>query len=179
MSDGRSELAHPVRLDRIGSAAMTIVIEPGHDTRRALALRFGLEEVRSLRSELSVRRRPETGWIEVAGSLVADVVQTCVATTEPVPAQVRTDILELFDDSPDATDGEILLDPTADTPEPVEGDVLDVGEVVAQTFGLALDPYPRAPDAAVVDSASDSGDPGRASPFAGLAALKGLPGPKG
>lgn len=174
MTRPRHELSHPVRLDRLGAAPMTVVLEPDQGVRAALAERFELQEIGALRAELSVHRRPESGWIELSGSVTADVVQTCVVTTEPVEAQVETEILELFDDSGEVAVDEVVVDPMADAPEPISGDTLDVGEVAAQAFGLALDPYPRAPGAApeVTGAGPDDGA-ATASPFAKLAALKG------
>src|SRR3546814_1990188 len=117
-----SELAHPVRLDRITRSRSAGTLRPGDGVRAALAARFGLVSVDAFAAELTVRRRPESGWIEVAGSLTAELVQTCVVTTEPVPAVVRADVMELFDDSADSTADEVDLDTMAETPEPVSGD---------------------------------------------------------
>lgn len=173
MTAARQELSHPVRLDRVTGMPMTVSLRPDAGVRAALAERFGLEEIGSFAADLTVRRRPEGGWIEVAGSVVAEVVQTCVVTMEPVPATVEAEVLELFDDSGDVDPAEIDLDPLAEAPEPVAGDSLDIGDIAAQTFGLALDPYPRAEGAAAVEIGAVAGDPDGGSPFAKLAALKG------
>ena len=71
------------------------------------------------------------------------------------------------------------LDPMADTPEPVTEDTIDVGEIVAQALGLALDPYPRAPGAEPAATAAEPGDPASSSPFVKLAAIQGRPVKKG
>jgi hypothetical protein len=175
----RSEFSHPVRTDRLGAAPLTVVLEPDRAVRGALAERFDLVELPSLRAELTLRRRPETGWIEVSGAIAADVVQTCVVTTDPVAARVEAEVLELFDDSGGVGDDEVILDPMADTPEPLADMVLDVGEIVAQTLGLSLNPYPRTPGANLAEATVESAERAGASPFAGLAALKGGPVKKG
>jgi uncharacterized metal-binding protein YceD (DUF177 family) len=46
---------------------------------------------------------------------------------------------------------------------------VDLGDLVAEEVALALDPYPRHPDASLPPEASDADE----NPFAGLAALKG------
>ena len=53
-----------------------------------------------------------------------------------------------------------------------DGAAADLGEAVAETMSLALDPYPRAPGAA--GALNDAGimDPGEAGPFGALAGLK-------
>jgi uncharacterized metal-binding protein YceD (DUF177 family) len=57
-----------------------------------------------------------------------------------------------------------------------EGGAVDLGEAVAETLSLSLDPYPRSPaaDAALQEAGVVSEEQARAesSPFAGLAALK-------
>ncbi|MEQ8817943.1 MAG: DUF177 domain-containing protein [Thalassobaculum sp.] len=169
------ELSHLVRLDRIGAAPMAVSIVPDQRVRTALAERFDLIAVDSLQAQLSIRRRKDNGWIEVTGEIRADVVQTCVVTTDPVPAAVHAEISELFDDSGDIGTDEIVLDPMADSPEPVDGDSIDVGEVAAQALGLALDPYPRVPGAEPEVTVSEPGDAGSGSPFAKLASIKGRP----
>ena len=60
-----------------------------------------------------------------------------------------------------------------DEVEPLEGDVLDLGEVASEELFLALDPYPRLPDAALTDFVPEA-EVGEESkhPFAALAALK-------
>lgn len=175
MTAVQPELSRALRLDRLGAAPTTVVIEADEAARAALARRFDLQSVDSLRAELAVRRRAESGWIEVSGGLTAVVVQTCVVTTDPVSATVGAELVELFDDSGEIAADEIVLDPLADVPEPISGESLDVGEIVAQAFGLALDPYPRAPGAESVVTAAESGDGKAASPFAKLAAIKSRP----
>ena len=62
-----------------------------------------------------------------------------------------------------------------DQPEFLEGDEIDIGEVVAEHLGLNLDPYPRRPGvvfSAQDDTAEDEVDPDSASPFAVLRELK-------
>jgi hypothetical protein len=64
------------------------------------------------------------------------------------------------------------IDP--DTPEPLMGDSLDIGEVVAQCLALEIDPHPRAPGADLADleaPAEPEHDP--AHPFAALRKLHG------
>jgi uncharacterized metal-binding protein YceD (DUF177 family) len=53
-----------------------------------------------------------------------------------------------------------------------DGAMIDVGEAVAQTLALNLDPYPRAPDSG--DALREAGvlDEGQAGPFGALAGLK-------
>ena len=85
----------------------------------------------------------------------------------------------LFQAGPPATAGEIIVVADADdAPEPIEGGIIDLGEAVAQQLALALDPYPRAPGAAILPeigvnagaAVARSPEPG---PFAALAGIIG------
>lgn len=172
MTQPTPELSHRVRLDRVTTAPMTVTLRPDARTRAALAERFGLVAIDDFIAELTVRRRPGAGWIEVAGPVSAEVVQTCVVSMEPVQASVQAEVLELFDDSGEGDGTELDLDPTADWPEPVSGDALDIGELASQSFGLALDPYPRAAGTPPVEISEDGEPAEGGSPFAKLAALR-------
>jgi uncharacterized metal-binding protein YceD (DUF177 family) len=83
--------------------------------------------------------------IESIGQLTARVVQSCVVTAEPVVAQIDEAFTLRFVE-PDlmASDAEELelSDTDCDLIE-VDRGAIDVGEAVAQTLGLALDPFPR------------------------------------
>jgi hypothetical protein len=56
-----------------------------------------------------------------------------------------------------------------------DGTAIDVGEAVAQSLALALDPYPRAPDAEAALKEAGVTSEAETGPFAALAALKGKP----
>ncbi len=101
------------------------------------------------------------GRIETAGDelvfdarLEAEVVQACVATLKPVPAVVKTSFERRFrrGDEASSTQGrsEIVLEGDDADIDVLETDHIDIGEVIAEEFYLALDPYPRAEDADVV-----------------------------
>ena len=55
---------------------------------------------------------------------------------------------------------------------------IDLGELVAESLGLALDPYPRKPGAEFTTGAHDEKNPSP-SPFAALEPLKSAPKSKG
>ncbi len=171
MTDQLPELSHALRLDGIGSATISVSLRPASEARTALARRFELLGVDRFEADLTVRRRRGNGWIELAGVVSATVIQSCVVTTDPVPAMLTVEVLELFDDSGEVRPEEIDLDFTSDTPEPVDGEFLEVGEIAAQAFGLALDPYPRTPGAeAAITAVGEACEPA-SSPFGKLAAL--------
>ena len=159
---------------------LTREIEAGAAECRALAARFDLQAIGSLRASVRVSRLKGGRMVRVEGRLAADVVQTCVVTLDPVPASVSETFTALFvpeDQMPESGD-EIVLDPSSldeDLPEPMVDGVIDIGELTAQHLSLALDPYPRRPGAefpGIDDDLGEDGEPTPASPFRALAELK-------
>ncbi len=165
------------RLDALSGEPKRAEIEAGPEEREALARRFGLVALDSLTAEAELRRSGEA--VTAAGRLRARVTQSCVATAEPVEAEVAEDFRVDFRPMPadsrpeeEVELGEGELDVTF-----YEGGAVDLGEAVAQSLLLALDPYPRSPaaEAALREAGVKSEEEARleASPFAALAALKG------
>ncbi len=172
------EFSRPIAVDSLSEGREFVLeIHAGVEERAALARRFDLVSLDSLTATVGATRTAG-GDVRMAGRLKADVVQTCVVTLEPVPAAIETEFARLF--SPAATieaREEIVLAPEDDEPpEPLTGGAMDAGEVVAETLGLALDPFPRAPGAALPSLAADSGEkeniPEKSGAFAALAKLK-------
>jgi uncharacterized metal-binding protein YceD (DUF177 family) len=162
----RPEFSRPHRL---GSGRRHLELEASAEERDALARRFGILGIGELRAALDFA--PEAGGVTRArGYLRAAVEQECVATGEPVPQQVDAplDLRILPEGTPPGDD-----DP--DSPDEIEsaGDVVDLGEVVAEQLALALDPYPRLPDAEV-QLPNDPLEEAEAkpNPFAALAKLR-------
>ena len=164
------ELSRVVSLASIGNAERSINIEATADERAALARRFGLQSLDRMTASVTTSRLND-GAVQLGVVFAADVVQQCVATLESVEARVEGEEIILMA-PPSANSAEIVIDPTDDEPEPLLGETLDVGEVVAEQFGLALDPYPRKTGIEFQDDTirPNDGDD-RVSPFE---ALRGL-----
>ena len=119
--------------------------------------------------------RGRGGTVRVRGHFVADVVQACVVTLEPVPAHLEQDFTATFAPRGAAQAGEVLIALEEDEPpeEIVDGRI-DLGEAVVQQFAVALDPYPRSPTAAEAAGSDGGGkEPGRKGPFAALESWQG------
>lgn len=158
------ELHRPVRAHDIGGTLRQLMIEADAGERAALATRFGLLALDRLTAALELRR--EAAGIRVTGQVHASGDQACVATAEPVPFLITESLALLFTEAGPAGDDIELADSDLDT-EPLSGDSIDAGEIAAQAFALALDPYPRAPTPApgVISEAEARA---AASPFAVL-----------
>ena len=170
-----NEFSRPFRLDSLSDEPRSVGIEAGPAEGEALAARFGLVGIASLAAVARLSRDGET--VEAAGLLKAKVTQSCVATAEPVEASVEEAFRVEFRPPPQArADEEVEL---ADEELDVifyEGGAIDLGEAVAQTLALALDPYPRSPaaEAALREAGVKNEEEARAeaSPFAALKGLK-------
>lgn len=141
-------------------------IEANEAERAALARRFDLVAIERLAAEVALEPAPR-GAVKLVALLDAEVVQTCIVTLEPVPARVTERFEVIFAPEIDE-EAELIVDEDAPVVVPLEGESVDLGEAVAQQLSLALDPFPRKPDAALPGEAGE----GAASPFAALAAWK-------
>ena len=163
------EFSRRVPLDTIGGEGRTVTVEADAAERAALAARFALVALDALTATVVLVARAD--GIEARGRLHASVVQACVITGDPVPARIDQSFALRFVDPALAVvpEEDFELDEAACDVVAHDGGAIDLGEAVAQTLGLALDPFPRA-----------SNVPGeeqvwRAGPDAGpFAALKGL-----
>ena len=164
------EFSRPFPADRLGQDVITETLLAGPAECAALARRLKLVELSQLSAVVTLERTLG-GLIHVGGRLEADVVQTCVVTLVEFPSHVEDSFAVDFGNAPAEFGDEIDLDPDYDPPEPIEGGIIDLGELVVQYLALALDPYPRAPGA-TLDPAVGSGDIVDASPFAVLKNLK-------
>jgi len=171
--DGTTEFSRPLRLDRLSAGTFEADYAASQSEAAALAKRFDLPGIQRLTGSLRVRRPAGGPLIRVEGSIQADVTQTCVVTLTEISSRVEESFVQLYTLESHAEDGEVFVAPEdEDTPEPLQGNSLDLGEVLAEQLALALDPHPRAPGA-VFESAS-AGAPSAAprNPFAELETLK-------
>jgi len=158
---GEREFSREIEIARIPTGGRRFVITAEPEERAALAARLGVERIDRLVAEGTVRRHATEPLVTVEGRLEAEVTQLCVVTLEPVTSRVEASLLRLFAPGPAPTVEEIVIDPLREEIEPLEGDRLDLGEVVAEELALALDPYPRAPGAALVIEHATAGERGR------------------
>ena len=163
------EFSRPVRFDAIGEGLSRIAIEASAAECTALARRFGLVAVDRLEAVFQVRR--EAAGIRAEGRVTALVTQACSVTDDPLSVAIDEPVDLRFVDSPEGAE-EIELDEDALDTMPIEGGAVDLGEAAAETMALALDPFPRGPNAAAALKAAGvvSEDEAEMGPFAGLKA---------
>jgi uncharacterized metal-binding protein YceD (DUF177 family) len=166
------EFSRTVRTDMLGPTPRTLQIEAGPQERAALARRFSLAGLDRLQAEVHLHRANHD--IVMEGRLDAALVQSCVVTAVDVPAAVAESFTIRFRPEPveGAAEEEVELGEDELDVMFYDGALIDVGEAVAQTLALNLDPYPRAPEAAEALREAGVMDEAAAGPFGALAGLK-------
>ena len=166
----------PVIVAQIPDTGLHREIEAGPAVRAAMAEVAGLLEVLSANASLDVT--PESrGRVHVTGRVQARIGQTCVVTLDPIENEIDEPIDLIFappEQIPVLSD---LVDEAAesdteipDPPEPFINGAIDLGRLATDALFLAVDPYPRKPDA-VFEPLIAAADP-MDHPFAALKALQ-------
>jgi uncharacterized metal-binding protein YceD (DUF177 family) len=171
-----NEFSRLYRLDALSGEPRSVHVEAEPAEREALASRFGLVAIEALAAEAQLSRGGDVA--AAAGVVRAKVTQSCIATAEPVEQAIEESFRIEFRPPPDArADEEVELGEDELDVVFYEGGAIDLGEAVAQTLLLGLDPYPRSPaaEAALRQAGVKSEDDAKAesSPFAALKGLKG------
>ncbi len=172
------EFARVIELRQLrGLEGFDFDVAPDAGEAEALARLLDARAVRKMRFRGRLTPVAGGGW-QLAASLGATVVQSCVVTLEPVTTRIDQRVQRTFLPGSAALGAEILVDPEEeDEIEPLT-DRIDLGRVAVEALALALPAYPRKPGASL--PGAGSGDPGGAAgeeagpkPFAVLAALRG------
>lgn len=169
-------LVRPLAVQDLGPSERQEEIETTAAERAAIADMLGLASLDSLSAALRLRRWHGHG-VALHGRLSAHVVQSCVVTLEPVPADIHAEFerrylpADLLGRELGLPSEEVFVDPaTEEPPEPFAHNVIDAGAAIVEELALALDPYPRAPGAAyAAEAPAEEAD---AHPFAALARLR-------
>ena len=147
-------------------------LEANEAERGALAKRFGIVAIDRLTAEVTLE--PTKAAILVAGSFAAAMVQSCAISGEDLPVAVSEPLSLRFvsERALGRPDEELELD--ADDLDEIEfsGTQFDLGEAVAQSLALAIDPFLESPGADEFRRTSGLFGEPAANPFAALAKLK-------
>ena len=167
------EFSHPVRVDRLPD--QTIALHADEAARAALAKRFALAAIDDLRAHATLERT-EAG-IRLTGHLDAAIQQDCAVSGEPFANTIAEnfDLLYVTHAPDPAEEEEYELSEDELDQIVIEGDTIDVGEAVAQTLGVSIDPYARGPQADTARAQSGlASDEDRPATGPLAEALKGL-----
>jgi uncharacterized metal-binding protein YceD (DUF177 family) len=168
-----NEFSHVVKLSEIGGHNRMILLSADATALSGLINRFDLAALDSLEAEISLE--PQTSGAVATGHFTASLAQYCIASGEPVWTQLEEPIHIRFVPEP-VGGGETEIELEADDCDTMfhDGQVIDIGEAVAQSLGLALDPYPRSPDAGTALKVAGVKAENDIAPSGPLASLKDL-----
>jgi uncharacterized metal-binding protein YceD (DUF177 family) len=138
----------------------------------ALAKRFAIVAINRL--EADVVLTADRDAVEVTGTLEAEIVQSCAVSGEDFPVAIHEPLSFRFVPERPLVPGEeeIELEEAELDEIPFLGRSFDLGEAIAQSLALAIDPYATGPNAEQARKQAGLLDEGAAGPFAALAALK-------
>jgi len=160
------EFSRIVPIARLGSAVFRQQLEATPSEREKLARRFELLALDRLTAAVELRRRGDE-VIVLEAAFEAEFVQSCVVTLEPVAGAVSDRFMLVYGSA--KAEQDIGSQRGGAAFEPLNGDMIDIGEAVAQELSLSLPDFPRHPDAKI--DPETLVEP-RGSPFISLALLK-------
>lgn len=172
------ELSRRIKL--AGLPGETVVVEADTGERAALAARFSVPGIDTLRVEVELEQRGSA--VRATGTLKAALHQTCAISGEDFPVEISEalDLRFVEQGTLDANqdeNAEIEVELVAEDCDEIEysGDAFDLGEAIAQSLGLAIDPYAEGPEAdAAREKAGIMAEGEQDGPLAEM--LKGLTG---
>jgi uncharacterized metal-binding protein YceD (DUF177 family) len=124
-----------------------LTIDASEPERAALAARFGVVAIETLHAELKFE--PDGDAIEARGTLTADLTQRCAVSDEEFAVRIEEPLTLRFVREAKSVGEDEEAELPGDEPDEIEfsGDSFDAGEAVAQSLGLAIDPYAEGPNA--------------------------------
>jgi uncharacterized metal-binding protein YceD (DUF177 family) len=132
--------------------AAALELEASEIERAALARRFGVARVDALRATVSLEQDGKA--VRATGSLTAQIVQNCAVSGEEFAVAIDEPLVLRFVeegriDPALSEDEEIEIELSPDDCDEIEysGESFDLGEAIAQSLGLAIDPYAEGPGA--------------------------------
>ena len=158
------EFSRPLQVDRVPNLGCHERLAADEKECAALAKRFGLPKIHSLGGLLKVVPW-RGGGLKITGTLNARVDQVSVISLETFTSDLEFAIERYF------------LSPRAGQPtaeedvDIIENGSVDLGEILAESMALELDPNPRQ-EGEVFNDIEEHPESAKVSPFTGLSKLK-------
>ena len=133
------EFSRPLLVNRVPRKGSHEVFEADPKERQALAKRFAIPALHSLKVHLhAVPWRG--GGLKVTGDIDAELEQISVISLTAFQSASRFKVERYF------LPQKMIVDAAEDDVDPIENDEVDLGELVAEAVALELDPYPKKSD---------------------------------
>ena len=152
--------------DKRHLTAAPVDLSANEEERAALARRFGIIAVNRFEAKVELLAKGDS--VAATGTLSADLVQSCAITGDDLPTSVNETVNILFVPDSEVPAGDVDLELTGNEPDevPYAGTAFDLGEALAETLALAIDPYATGPNADVVRQKYGLADEGPKGPLA-------------
>ena len=139
------EFSRMVRARPLPPQAATI--DANEAERAALASRFDVVRIESLHAEVALVA--DGAAVDVTGTMTAQLVQLCAVSEEEFSVRIEEPLALRFVPEARRINPDEEAELPGDEPDEIEftGEAFDLGEAVAQTLGLAIDPYAEGPNA--------------------------------
>ena len=174
MSENEFPISHLFELGRLSQAGSEVFIAPSPEDLARIARWADVEAVSSLNAKIDLRKLSPTRYVFDA-LLIADIVQGCVVTLEPLRSHIERNFARelVLTPSSQRAEKEIAVEVSPlddDGREEIASLRYDLAVPVLEELALAIDPYPRAPGVAFEPPAGQADSPNR--PFEALKGLK-------
>lgn len=165
-----SEFSRIIDIRHIADAP--VVLEPDAAERRRLAGRFGLSAIDTMRAEVVLK--VDGAVVSATGRIKAAIVQACAISGEDFPVSINEPVALRFvpPAAPHTPDEEMEIGANECDEIEYEGLTFDLGEAVAQSLALAIDPFAEGPDADRARKEHNLSGDAASGPFAALDALR-------
>ena len=139
------EFSRIIRADQLVDYDKEFQFEAEPTERDMLADRLSLQSLSRLEARVSARRIVGSQFVRVRVNFVADVLQSCVVTLDPVAAHIDERFeLEFAPEDVKVANEEVVFGANDDDPpEEMVGGQFDIGEAISEYLALSLDDYPR------------------------------------
>lgn len=165
------EFSRPIDLRQIGEKP--VHLEADEAERRRLAGRFAISTIEVLNADVSLIA--DGAVVRAQGRLHAKIQQPCAVSGEDFPVTIDEKVELRFVPATGRVhvpDEEIELDAQDCDEIEYEGTAFDLGEAIAQSLALAIDPFAEGPNAQKARKANGLLGQDAAGPFAALAQLR-------
>ncbi len=169
-----------VNITRLLKAGEQVELSTDEDMLKSLASVIGVEAITDLNTSLYLKPWRKNGAL-IKGTFKGKVEQTCVATLDKMHNEINGSFERYFipdhdkhNAKPDIVDGEMILDPLEDDfPDIVNGEKINLWEILIEELNLEVDPFPRSIDAVPgLDASEEAAEPEeKQNPFANLKTL--------
>lgn len=138
----KSNLFQILDVSKIPLKGLTFDLTATKRELQTLSERFDLPAVKSFRVHGTVSGEHT---LKVSAEIEAEITQTCVITLKEFDSTLQTGFEELFSEKGIDFESErdFDIDMENEAYDIIKNGKLNLGEIISQQFGLALDPFPR------------------------------------